>query len=109
HQFPIYNRIWITPNSLAKRYDFIRHLFQYEMPSTVSIDVLEYVSANFSAEASDARQLIIALAGTLLPMAENLTFDGDADDSSTLTAQRLNYFMERFLQEFDEAYWTTRW
>lgn len=109
HQFPIYNRIWITPNSLAKRYDFIRHLFQYEMPSTVSIDVLEYVSANFSAEASDARQLIIALARTLLPMAENLTFDGDADDNSTLTAQRLNYFMERFLQEFDEAYWTTRW
>ena len=29
--------------------------------------------------------------------------------SPQLTAKRLNYFKERFLQTFDEAYWTTRW
>ena len=109
HQFPIYNRIWITPNSLAERYDFIRKIFQYDPSETVSIDVLDYVVRNFSAEAPDVRQLIIALAQTLLPMAENLTFDEDADDNSALTARRLNYFKERFLQQFDEAYWTDRW
>jgi uncharacterized protein (DUF1800 family) len=109
HQFPIYNRIWITPNSLAKRYDFIRKLFQNDSQSAVSIDVLDYVVTNFPGEAADARQLIIALAQTLLPMAENLTFDEGSDDYSALTARRLNYFKERFLQEFDEAYWTNRW
>lgn len=109
HQFPIYNRVWITPNSLARRYDFVRHIFQNDPSAVISIDVLDYVAANFPAEAADARQLIIALAQTLLPMAENLTFDEDADDYSALTAQRLNYFKERFLQEFDEAYWTNRW
>src|SRR5690606_6941155 len=27
HQFPIYHRSWITPNTLARRYNFIRELF----------------------------------------------------------------------------------
>lgn len=109
HQFPIYNRIWITPNSLATRYEFIRKILQSDSTFPVTIDVLYYVQSNFPTEASDARQLIIALAQTLLPMAENLTFDDDADDTSAITARRLNYFKERFLQEFDEAYWTNRW
>lgn len=109
HQFPLYNRVWITPNFLAQRYDFIRKIFQEESTSPLTIDVLAYVTTNFEAVASDARQLIIQMARTFLPVADNLTFDEDADDSSGLTARRLNYFKERFLQEFDEAYWTTRW
>jgi hypothetical protein len=72
--------------------------------------VYEYVQSNFSdAIASDARSLIVELAKYLLPLTDNLTFDENADDSASLTAQRLNYFKERFLQQFDEAYWTTRW
>jgi hypothetical protein len=42
-------------------------------------------------------------------MTDNLSFDNDLDESASLTAQRLNYFKERFLQEFDESYWTVRW
>ncbi len=109
HQFPIYHRIWITPNTLARRYDFIRALFNSQNPGMFSVDALEYVTTNFSAQAADARALIIAIAQVLLPVADNLTFDDLADDTSGLTAQRLNYFKERFLQEFDEAYWTDRW
>lgn len=109
HQFPIYHRIWITPNTLARRYDFIRGLFNSQNPGMFSIDALEYVTNNFAAQAPDAQALIMAIAQVLLPVADNLTFDDLADDTSGLTAQRLNYFKERFLQEFDEAYWTDRW
>lgn len=109
HQFPIYHRIWITPNTLARRYDFIRGLFNSQNPGMFSIDALEYVTNNFAAQAPDAQALIMAIAQVLLPVADNLTFDDLADNTSGLTAQRLNYFKERFLQEFDEAYWTDRW
>jgi hypothetical protein len=74
------------------------------------VDVYEFVRNNFSdATASDARNLVMELAKYLLPLFDNLTFDENADDNSSLTAERLNYFKERFLQQFDEAYWTTRW
>ncbi len=109
HQFPIFHRIWITPNTLARRYDFIRNVFNSQNPGMFSIDALEYVSNNFAAQAADAQALIMAVAQVLLPVADNLTFDDLADTTSGLTAQRLNYFKERFLQEFDEAYWTERW
>ncbi len=109
HQFPIYHRIWITPNTLARRYDFVRNLFNSQNPGMFSIDALEYVTNNFAAQAADARALIMAVAQVLLPVADNLTFDDLADDTSGLTARRLNYFKERFLQEFDEVYWTDRW
>src|SRR5690606_30473346 len=109
HQFPIYHRIWITPNTLARRYDFVRNLFNSQNPGMFSIDALEYVTNNIAAQAADARALIMAVAQVLLPVADNLTFDDLDDDTSGLTARRLNYFKERFLQEFDEAYWTDRW
>lgn len=109
HQFPIYNRIWITPGALAIRYNFIRILFRSANPDVFLADALEYVTQNFSAQASDARQLIIAVAQYLLPVTENLTFNDPDGTVSPLTQRRLNYFLERFLQDFDEAYWTTRW
>ncbi len=109
HQFPIYHRIWITPNTLARRYDFVRNLFNSQNPGMFPIDALEYVTNNFAAQAADARALIMAVAQVLLPVADNLTFDDLADETSGLTARRLNYFKERFLQEFDEVYWTDRW
>lgn len=109
HQFPIYNRVWITPNTLARRYEFMSHLFNTAEPNLFSIDVLAYVDANFSAEAPDAKALVIALANYFFPVADNLNFDEAADDTSGLTARRLNYFLQRFLQQFDEAYWTNRW
>lgn len=110
HQFPIYHRAWITPNYLAMRYNLIRRIVTTTEPGMFKADVFEFVQNNISnAIAADARLLVIELAKYLLPVTDNLTFDDAADDTSGLTAQRLNYFKERFLQQFDEAYWTTRW
>ena len=109
HQFPIYNRMWITPGALAIRYDFIRHLFRSANPEMFFADAYEYVNQNFSTQAGDARQLILSVARYLLPVTENLSFDDADGTTSPLTQKRLNFFKERFLQDFDEAYWSTRW
>lgn len=110
HQFPIYHRSWITPNYLARRYDYIRSVIMASEQNMFTINVYDFVKNNFpDAVAADARSLIIELARYFLPVTDNLTFDDASDDASALTAQRLNYFKERFLQQFDEAYWTTRW
>lgn len=110
HQFPIYHRYWITPNTLANRYAFIRNIITASEPGMLKVNVYDFVRDNIpNATAADARLLVMELAEYLLPVTDNLTFDDAADDLSGLTAQRVNYFKERFLQTFDEAYWTTRW
>jgi len=110
HQFPIYHRYWITPNTLANRYVYVRNIITASEPGMIKVDVYEFVRNNIpGATAADARLLVMELAKYLLPVTDNLTFDDAADDTSGLTARRVNYFKERFLQTFDEAYWTTRW
>lgn len=111
HQYPIYHRSWITPNYLARRYDFIRGLINSASSnSMLKVNVYNYVNTNFAAApASDAKALVIELTKYLLPVAENLSFDDATDDAATLTSKRLNYFKNRLLQQFDENYWTTRW
>jgi uncharacterized protein (DUF1800 family) len=110
HQFPIYHRFWITPNTLANRYNFIRSVFTAAEPGMFKVNVLQFVQNNIPVGiAADARLLVIMLANYLLPVTDNLTYDDAADDISGLTARRVTYFKERFLQTFDEAYWTTRW
>jgi len=110
HQFPIYHRFWITPNTLANRYNFIRSVFTAAEPGMFKVNVLQFVQNNIpNGVAADARLLVIMLANYLLPVTDNLTYDDAADDVSGLTARRVTYFKERFLQTFDEAYWTTRW
>ncbi|MEQ8364245.1 MAG: DUF1800 family protein [Cyclobacteriaceae bacterium] len=113
HQFPIYHRSWISTNYLTERYQFIRELAD-QMPGE-GIDVVAFVQNNFTnATISDARLLIIELAKYLLPVNDNLTFDPAADDSSGLTAERMNYFLTAFLKspQIDtdpEGSWTFRW
>jgi uncharacterized protein (DUF1800 family) len=109
HQFPVYHRSWITPNFLARRYAFIRNVVSASEEGMFKVDVRQFVTDHFGTVAADARSLIIELAKYLLPLSDNLTFDDSADDAAALTAARLNYFKGRFLQEFDEAYWTQRW
>lgn len=110
HQFPIYHRFWITPNTLPNRYNFIRGVITSTEPGMFKVNVYDYVRNNIpNAIAADARLLVIELAKYLLPVTDNLTYDDAADDLSGLTAKRITYFKERFLQTFDEAYWTTRW
>ncbi|MDH4297484.1 MAG: DUF1800 domain-containing protein, partial [Cyclobacteriaceae bacterium] len=110
HQFPIYHRFWITPNTLANRYAYVRSIITAAEPGMFKINVYDYVKNNIpNGIAADARLLVIELAKYLLPVTDNLTYDDAADDTSGLTAPRITYFLERFLQTFDEAYWTTRW
>lgn len=114
HQFPIYHRSWISTNYLTERYQFIRELTRQSMPGS-GIDLVSFVQNNFSnATASDARLLIIELAKYLLPVNDNLTYDGASDDNSGLTAERMNYFLTAFLMspQIDtdpEGSWTFRW
>jgi len=114
HQFPIFNRSWITTNYLTNRYNFIRgSIVAQVIPEMGQIDIMAFVQANFSdAIASNARDLIIAISEYFLPTAENLSFD--TPDVGELTIERLNYFLSAFLSapliDADpEAAWTFRW
>ncbi len=115
HQFPIYHRSWITTNYLARRYDFITSLIpQTSMGGAMTvINVVNYVENNVApATAANARNLVIELARQLLPQADSLTYDTNADANAGLTAERLNYFLNAFLGSIDpdpETAWTTRW
>ena len=117
HQYPIYHRSWISTNFLTNRYKFIRELVSDRQmePGAIKIDVVQFVRDRIpNATASNARQLVIALSGYLLPLADNLTFDPAADDTAGLTAERLNYFLTAFLKspQIDadpEAAWAFRW
>lgn len=93
HQYPIYNRNWISTNYLTLRYNFIREIFNQnpQLP-------YDYVKDNFNAEAMDGKQLIIALSSYLYPFAENLDFEADGGD---LTKERVRYFLQTFLQFTD--------
>lgn len=109
-QFPIYHRYWITPNTLANRYAFIRSVITTTEPGMFKVNVYDFVKNNIAnAIAADANLLVIEVTKYLLPLTDDLTYDDAADDNSGLTSQRLNYFKQRFLQTFTEAYWTTRW
>jgi uncharacterized protein (DUF1800 family) len=110
HQFPVYHRSWITPNYLARRYAFIREIITASENGVFNVNVFTFVKNNFpDAVAANAGNLIIDLAKYVFPLNNNLTFDETMDENSALTAKRLNYFKDRFLQQFDEAYWSTRW
>ncbi len=114
HQFPIFNRSWISTNYLTNRYNFIRGVISNTAAMEMGqVDILSFVRANFSdAIASDARALIIAVSEYFLPTAEGLTFD--TPDVGELTVERLNYFLTAFLfsPQIDadpEGAWTFRW
>lgn len=112
HQFPIYNRSWITTNYLTNRYDFINsRVTPGDLVEMGDLNPLNFVRTQIDdAIARDARQLVITLAGYFLPMGENLDFGGAAD--SELTQERLNYFLETFLSDMDadpEVTWTAEW
>ncbi|MEQ8470862.1 MAG: DUF1800 family protein [Marinoscillum sp.] len=114
HQFPIYNRSWITTNYLTNRYNFIRTRTSNGMNIEMGqVDVLSFVQNNIdNAIARDPQELIITFIEYFLPMSEGLSFSDPS--SSELTAERLSYFMNAFLYspqiDMDpEASWTFRW
>jgi len=97
HQYPVYNRNWISPNYLSQRYNFIRALLN-QTEGLPYFDLLFYVKNNFDPSANDGKQLIMALSTYLFPMSDNLSFDVDGGD---LTKERIRYFLQAFLQFSD--------
>lgn len=112
HQFPIFNRSWITTNYLTNRYNFVRlSVSDGANMEMGQVNVFDFVVANFNpATIRIADDFIIAVAEYFLPTSENLSFT--ATDSE-LTSERLNFFktaMFAFAIDVDpEASWTVRW
>ncbi|MEP0984740.1 DUF1800 family protein [Ekhidna sp.] len=112
HQFPIFNRSWITTNYLTNRYNFIRlALSDGTNMEMGQVNVFDFVERNFdAATVRIADDFIIAVAEYFLPTSDNLSFDTTGGE---LTTERLNYFktaMFAFAIDADpEGAWTTRW
>ncbi|UII26047.1 DUF1800 domain-containing protein [Fulvivirga maritima] len=101
HQYPVFNRNWISTNYLAYRYQFISRLFTPSSEDALPlINLLDFVKENFSSEGEDAKQLIISMAPYLLPVAQNLDFDSDLDGRG-MTKERLRFFLQTFIQYND--------
>jgi uncharacterized protein (DUF1800 family) len=114
HQYPIYNRSWITTNYLTNRYQFIRDRISNGMNMEPGqVNVLAYVQGQVPDEfARDAKSLIIYLVEHIFTVNANLSFE--EGNSSDLTSSRLNYFLNAFLfsPQIDaepEESWTYRW
>ncbi len=112
HQFPIFNRSWITTNYLTNRYNFIsQSLSDGTNMEMGQVDVFDFVQQNFDvATVRIADDFIIAVAEYLLPNSESLSFTVDGGE---LTTERLSYFKSAMfafaIDTNPEAAWTTRW
>lgn len=112
HQFPIFNRSWITTNYLTNRYNFVRlSLSDGTNMEMGQVNVFDFVTNNFDpATIRIVNDFIIAVAEYFLPTSDNLSFDVVGGE---LTTERLNYFktaMFAFAIDADpETAWTTRW
>ncbi|HNP17656.1 MAG TPA: DUF1800 family protein [Fulvivirga sp.] len=93
HQFPIYNRNWISTNYLTQRYNFIRQLLN-QSEENLTVDLYAFVSTRYNANAPNAKQFIIDLAPYVFSLADNLDYDTDGGE---LTKERLRYFLQSFL------------
>ncbi len=114
HQWPIYHRAWITPNSLLTRYTFARSIILAMEPGMIKVDVYNYVNNNIAnATAGNARNLIRELVKYLLPITNSLTYpDESSAIDSGLTDLRMKYFLDRFVgidSPNPELYWTTNY
>jgi hypothetical protein len=115
HQFPIYHRGWITTSYLTQRYAYVQSVSNANMEGmAVQFKTpIEYVEQYVdNSTASNAKNLVIEIANQFLALTDNLGFQNP--DSSPLTEERLNYFLDAFLKTFQidenpEEAWTFRW
>lgn len=107
HQFPLYHRFWITPNTLTRRYDFIRMLFNLMEDGPLKVNLRDFVNTNFGGVAADSSALIIAIGTYIYPVNDLLDFD--LATNSGLTKARMDYFYSRFHQIYNAAQWADLW
>lgn len=86
HQFPVYNRSWISPNNLIRRYDLSTQLIEGNYTTDgdylFEIDTYGYV-AGAGIENSDANTIVQHFTDNMFPEA--------------ITPERFQYFVDAFL------------
>lgn len=109
HQFPLFNRHWINTNALTQRYKFIQDIMTIEEmddPEKINIDLLNYYSARFSANAMDPDLLVREVASYLFCL---------YNEGPELTTERYDWFTSQFmklgevLNQSQPAFWQFQW
>jgi len=109
HQYPMYNRAWISTNSLNRRYNFIFLSMTTDtmmMDGAINIDLYAYAKLRFASVATDPDAFIRELISYLFPLAQETT---------EITTERLNYFKLQFfklgeaLPQGPLAFWQFSW
>jgi hypothetical protein len=105
-QYPLYNRNWISANTLTQRYKFIYDNISIDKMEEIKIDIFPFIQQRFASVALNPDDLINELASYLLPMSQAGT---------EITVERLNYFKSQFfvigkgLPQGPEAFWEFSW
>lgn len=86
-QFPLFNRNWISANSLTYRYKYIADLVSGK--NNLKPNLLSFIQNNFDLEASDPEGLTKSILSYCFPMSE---------EGNEITSERINYFVSRFLR-----------
>ncbi len=110
HQYPMFNRAWISTNSLNRRYNFIFLSMTIDnammMDGPISIDLFTYFKLRFPSIASDPDAFIRELISYLFPL---------SDETTEITTERINYFKQQFfslgeaLPQGPLAFWQFSW
>ena len=109
HQYPMFNRAWISTNSLNRRYNFIFLSMTTDtmmMDGAINIDLYAYAKLRFASVATDPDAFIRELISYLFPLAQETT---------EITTERLNYFKLQFfklgeaLPQGPSAFWLFSW
>lgn len=101
HQFPVYNRNWISANYLGNRYKFSSDLMQgidkYGSENVLILDVVDYVENTITGiTVSDPTELVQELVDILLPQ--------------TIPDERFSYFLnDILLDDLPLDNWTNEW
>ncbi|MDW7694921.1 DUF1800 family protein [Flammeovirgaceae bacterium SG7u.111] len=99
HQFPVFNRNWISANYLAQRYKFIEHLLKKseDDPNSPLLDIVAYVKdTNNISDPFDPDKLVAELVDYLLP-------EGVSDE-------RFTYFVNAvLLDNLSVINWQSEW
>ena len=86
-QFPLFNRNWISANSLTYRYKYIADLISGK--NSIKPDILGFIKSTFDQDASDPGNLTKSILSYCFPMSE---------EGNEITSERINYFESRFLR-----------
>ncbi|MCS6823197.1 MAG: DUF1800 domain-containing protein [Cytophagaceae bacterium] len=91
HQFPLFNRHWISSNALTQRYKFIHEIMTIDntMPEAINIDLLQFIQQRFNNNALNPDLLIRELVSYLFPM---------YNEGTEITTARLEYFKNQFFK-----------